>query len=73
LIERQRGYTEARDSAVRRLRRGQSLGGGNSRHGTSYTTVASFVDTNILACAEDRDAKKKHEAARDPAIRSASG
>ena len=28
LVERQRGYTKARESAVRRLRRGQSLGGG---------------------------------------------
>lgn len=37
----------------------------NSPHETSYTTVPSFVDTNILVYAEDRDAKKKHEAARD--------
>ena len=29
LVERQRGYTKARAAAVRRLRRGQSLGGGN--------------------------------------------
>ena len=28
LVERQRGYGKARDAAVRRLRRGQSLGGG---------------------------------------------
>jgi hypothetical protein len=28
LVERQRGYTRARESAVRRLRRGQDLGGG---------------------------------------------
>lgn len=28
LVERQRGYLKARDSAVRRLRRGHSLGGG---------------------------------------------
>jgi hypothetical protein len=28
LVERQRGYNRARDTAVRRLRRGQSLGGG---------------------------------------------
>jgi hypothetical protein len=28
IVERQRGYTRARDSAVRRLKRGQSLGGG---------------------------------------------
>jgi hypothetical protein len=28
LVERQRGYAKARDAAVRRLRRGQSLGGG---------------------------------------------
>lgn len=28
IVERQRGYTRARDAAVRRLKRGQSLGGG---------------------------------------------
>jgi hypothetical protein len=28
LVDRQRGYTRAREKAVRRLRRGQSLGGG---------------------------------------------
>jgi hypothetical protein len=28
LVERQRGYAKARESALRRLRRGQSLGGG---------------------------------------------
>jgi hypothetical protein len=28
LVERQRGYTKAREAALRRLRRGQSLGGG---------------------------------------------
>jgi hypothetical protein len=28
LVERERGYAKARDAAVRRLRRGQSLGGG---------------------------------------------
>ena len=28
LVERQRGYAKARDAALRRLRRGQSLGGG---------------------------------------------
>ena len=28
LVERQRGYAKAREAAVRRLRRGQSLGGG---------------------------------------------
>jgi hypothetical protein len=28
LVERRRGYTKARDAAIRRLRRGQSLGGG---------------------------------------------
>jgi predicted nucleic acid-binding protein len=31
----------------------------------SCTTVPSFVDTNILVYAEDRDAKAKHELARD--------
>lgn len=29
LVERQRGYSKARDSALARLRRGQRLGGGN--------------------------------------------
>jgi hypothetical protein len=28
LVERQRGYGKAREAAIRRLRRGQSLGGG---------------------------------------------
>lgn len=28
LVERQRGYSKARDAALRRLRRGQNLGGG---------------------------------------------
>jgi hypothetical protein len=28
LVERQRGYAKAREAAVRRLQRGQSLGGG---------------------------------------------
>lgn len=28
LVERQRGYTQARDAALSRLRRGSSLGGG---------------------------------------------
>lgn len=28
LVERQRAYTKAREVAIRRLRRGQSLGGG---------------------------------------------
>lgn len=31
----------------------------------SSTTVPSFVDTNILVYAEDKDAKQKHEIARD--------
>ena len=31
----------------------------------SYTTVPSFVDTNVLVYAEDRDAKVKHDVARD--------
>lgn len=35
---------------------------------TSYTTVPSFVDTNILIYAEDRDAKAKHAIARDLVI-----
>lgn len=32
---------------------------------TSSTTVATFVDTNILVYAEDRDAGSKHTIARD--------
>jgi predicted nucleic acid-binding protein len=35
------------------------------RRERSYTTVSSFVDTNILIYAEDRDALAKHEIARD--------
>src|SRR5262245_2932703 len=34
-------------------------------HETSSTTVPSFVDTNVLVYAEDRDAKAKHETAKD--------
>lgn len=30
----------------------------------SYTIVPSFVDTNVLVYAEDRDAKEKHDIAR---------
>ena len=33
--------------------------------GKNFTTVPSFVDTNILIYAEDRDAKEKHLVARD--------
>lgn len=36
---------------------------------TISTTVPSFVDTNILAYAEDKDAGAKHEAARDLLVR----
>jgi predicted nucleic acid-binding protein len=32
---------------------------------TLFTTVPSFVDTNILVLAEDRDAKGKHDIARE--------
>jgi predicted nucleic acid-binding protein len=35
----------------------------------SCTTVPSFVDTNVLVYAEDRDAKTKHEVARDLLVR----
>jgi predicted nucleic acid-binding protein len=35
------------------------------RAGKRFTTVPSFVDTNILIYAEDRDAKSKHDVARD--------
>jgi predicted nucleic acid-binding protein len=34
-------------------------------HEKSCTIVPSFVDTNILVYAEDRDAKSKHEIARE--------
>jgi predicted nucleic acid-binding protein len=33
--------------------------------GKSFTIVPSFVDTNVLIYAEDRDAKDKHLVARD--------
>ncbi|MBN1652734.1 MAG: PIN domain-containing protein [Deltaproteobacteria bacterium] len=36
--------------------------------GRSCTTVSSFVDTNILIYAEDRDALAKHEVARELVI-----
>ena len=32
---------------------------------TNFTTVTVFVDTNVLVYAEDKDAKSKHEVARD--------
>jgi predicted nucleic acid-binding protein len=35
---------------------------------TRSTTVPSFVDTNVLVYAEDRDAGRKHEIARDLVI-----
>ena len=38
---------------------------GSSRRETTCTTVPSFVDTNVLVYAEDRDAKGRHELARD--------
>jgi predicted nucleic acid-binding protein len=38
-------------------------------HEKSSTTVPSFVDTNILVYAEDRDSKIKHEVARDLVVR----
>jgi predicted nucleic acid-binding protein len=37
----------------------------NGHHGKSFTTVPSFVDTNILLYAEDRDGKAKHKVARN--------
>ena len=37
----------------------------NSRREKNCTTVPSFVDTNVLVYAEDRDAKAKHDVARD--------
>jgi predicted nucleic acid-binding protein len=41
---------------------------GNCPRERSYTTVPSFVDTNILVYAEDRNTKAKHETARDLVI-----
>jgi predicted nucleic acid-binding protein len=41
------------------------LGAESASREKSSTTVPSFVDTNILVYAEDRDAKGKHEVARD--------
>lgn len=38
---------------------------GLSQVETSSTTVTSFVDTNVLVYAEDKNAKGKHEIARD--------
>ena len=38
---------------------------GRSPPGKSFTIVPSFVDTNVLVYAEDRDAGRKHELARD--------
>jgi predicted nucleic acid-binding protein len=35
------------------------------RHEKTCTTVPSFVDTNVLVYAEDRDAGAKHQVARD--------
>jgi predicted nucleic acid-binding protein len=40
------------------------LAAANYHPATNCTTVPSFVDTNILIYAEDRDAKGKHEVAR---------
>ena len=37
----------------------------SSPRGNNCTIVPSFVDTNILVYAEDRDARSKHEVARD--------
>jgi hypothetical protein len=45
LVERQRGYTKARYAAIRRLRRGQSLGGGKLPTREELHDRASFVDT----------------------------
>jgi predicted nucleic acid-binding protein len=39
--------------------------GENSLRAKNCTIVPSFVDTNILVYAEDRDAKVKHDVARD--------
>ena len=44
---------------------GSRLVGGRSPVETSCTTVTLFVDTNVLVYAEDKDAKSKHEVARD--------
>ena len=65
LVEEQRGFVKAREAALRRLAHGASLGAGRSLRATIFTTVPSFVDTNILVYAEDRDAGRKREIARD--------
>jgi predicted nucleic acid-binding protein len=46
------------------LAAGITLAGANCHREKNYTTVPSFVDTNILIYAEDRDAKRKHDIAR---------
>jgi predicted nucleic acid-binding protein len=43
---------------------GTTSAGASSHPEKNCTTVTSFVDTNILIYAEDRDAKGKHEVAR---------
>ena len=43
---------------------GITLAAASSRREKNCTIVPSFVDTNILIYAEDRDAKGKHEIAR---------
>ncbi len=40
-------------------------GAESSLRATNSTTVPSFVDTNVLVYAEDRDARTKHAIARD--------
>jgi len=44
-------------------------GAARSRRATSFTTVPSFVDTNILVYAEDRDAGRKRDVARELLVR----
>lgn len=48
---------------------GNHLAAQSSRRERNFTTVPSFVDTNVLIYAEDRDAKAKHEIARDVVLR----
>ena len=68
LVEDQRGFVKARESAVRRLATALALGGGPLPSRDDLTTVPSFVDTNVLVYAEDRDAGHKHDIARDLVI-----
>jgi predicted nucleic acid-binding protein len=65
LVERQRGYRRRATPRCAAFAAVTHSGVESSLRGKSCTTVPSFVDTNILVYAEDRDAKNKHTVARD--------